>query len=102
MCKGSTTCCAMTSALVSRMAQDASWDSRTMVEKPVRKSEFCISCTMPERLALMISRSTAPSGVSVFISCAPGDEDIPKFINARGTAGRNKGGGVELVDDGGT
>ena len=37
------------------MAQEASWDSRTMVEKPVRKSEFCISCTMPERLALTIS-----------------------------------------------
>src|SRR6266566_4709214 len=101
MCKGSTTCCATTSALVSRMAQEASWDSRTMVEKPVRKSEFCISCTMPERLALMISRSTAPSGASAFISCAP-DQDVPKFIDARNAAGRNKGGGVELIDDGGT
>jgi hypothetical protein len=34
-----------------RIAQEASCDSRTMVEKPVRKSEFCISCTMPDRLA---------------------------------------------------
>src|SRR5262245_33113982 len=30
-----------------------------MVEKPVRNSEFCISCTMPERLAFTTSRSTA-------------------------------------------
>ena len=43
------------------MAQEASWDSRTMVEKPVRNSEFCISCTMPESEALTISMSIAPS-----------------------------------------
>src|SRR5262249_40210188 len=40
-------------------AQLASCDSRTMVEKPVRKREFCISRTMPERLAFSTSRSTA-------------------------------------------
>src|SRR5215468_10948516 len=59
MCSGNTTCCATTSPFVFISAQDASCDSRTMVEKPVRNSEFCISCTMPERLALTTSRSTA-------------------------------------------
>src|SRR5262245_43078978 len=59
MCSGSTTCCATTSPLAFISAQLASCDSRTMVEKPVRNSEFCISCTMPERLAFTTSRSTA-------------------------------------------
>ena len=59
MCSGSTTCCATTSPFAFISAQEASCDSRTMVEKPVRNSEFCISCTMPERLALTTSRSTA-------------------------------------------
>ena len=44
-------------------AQEASCDSRTMVEKPVRNSEFCISWTMPDRLALTTSRSTASIAV---------------------------------------
>ncbi len=59
MCSGSTTCCATTAPVASISAQEASCDSRTMVEKPVRNSEFCISCTMPERLALITSSSTA-------------------------------------------
>src|SRR5262249_55448510 len=59
MCSGNTTCCATTSPFAFISAQDASCDSRTMVEKPVRNSEFCISCTMPERLAFSTSRSTA-------------------------------------------
>src|SRR5499427_10890480 len=59
MCSGKTTCCATTSPFAFISAQDASCDSRTMVEKPVRNSEFCISCTMPERLAFTTSRSTA-------------------------------------------
>jgi hypothetical protein len=45
-------------ALAFISAQEASCDSRTMVEKPVRNSEFCISCTMPERLAFTTSSST--------------------------------------------
>ena len=59
ICSGSTTCCATTSPLAFISAQEASCDSRTMVEKPVRNSEFCISRTMPERLAFTTSRSTA-------------------------------------------
>ncbi len=59
ICSGSTTCCATTSPFAFMSAQDASCNSRTMVEKPVRNSEFCISCTMPERLAFTTSSSTA-------------------------------------------
>src|SRR5947207_15235570 len=59
MCSGSTTCCATTSPLSFISAQLASWDPRTIVETPVRNSEFCISCTMPERLAFTTPRSTA-------------------------------------------
>src|SRR3954463_4005161 len=59
ICSGSTTCCATTSPLAFISAQEASCDSRTMVEKPVRNSEFCISCTMPESEAFTTSRSTA-------------------------------------------
>src|ERR1700683_5089890 len=70
ICSGNTTCWATTSPCVFINAQDASWDSRTMVEKPVRNSEFCISCTMPERLALMTSRSTAES-VVIRCPCFP-------------------------------
>src|SRR5581483_11121868 len=39
-----------------------------MVEKPVRNSEFCISCTMPERLAFTTSRSTASTCISGLLS----------------------------------
>src|SRR5437763_13641609 len=63
ICSGSTTCCATTSPLAFISAQEASCDSRTMVEKPVRNSEFCISCTMPESEALTTSRSTASIGI---------------------------------------
>src|SRR4249920_340670 len=64
MCSGSTTCCATTSPPESISAQEASCDSRTMVEKPVRNSEFCISCTMPESEALTTSRSTASMDIN--------------------------------------
>ena len=57
MCSGSTTCWAMISPRVFISAQEASCDSRMMVEKPVRNSEFCISCTMPESEAFTTSRS---------------------------------------------
>src|SRR5947207_6723553 len=69
MCSGSTTCCATTSPLSFISAQLASWDSRTIVEKPVRNSEFCISCTMPERLAFTTSRSTA--SMCILLSSEP-------------------------------
>ena len=65
MCSGSTTCCATTSPLAFISAQEASCDSRTMVEKPVRNSEFCISRTMPERLAFTTSRSTRSAIVAI-------------------------------------
>src|ERR1700691_3658209 len=42
-----------------------------MVEKPVRNSEFCISCTMPERLAFITSRSTASMGMATASAVAP-------------------------------
>src|SRR6202030_3568271 len=65
ICSGSTTCCATTWPRAFISAQDASCDSRMIVEKPVRNSEFCISCTIPERLALTTSSSIA----SVAIVC---------------------------------
>ncbi len=64
ICNGSTTCCATTSPVAFISAQEASCDSRTIVEKPVRNSEFCISCTMPERLAFTTSSSIASIGMN--------------------------------------
>src|SRR5215470_15156963 len=72
ICSGSTTCCATTSPLAFMRAQLASCDSRTMVEKPVRKREFCISCTMPERLAFSTSRSTASMCINSASACRVG------------------------------
>ena len=42
-----------------------SWDSRTMVEKPVRKTAFSISRTMPSRRALITSKVMTSSGALV-------------------------------------
>src|SRR5215203_737647 len=64
ICSGSTTCCATTSPLAFIRAQEASCDSRTMVEKPVRNSEFCISCTIPESDAFTTSKSTASTCIN--------------------------------------
>src|SRR5580692_4932157 len=97
MCSGSTTCCATTSPLAFMIAQEASCDSRTMVEKPVRNSEFCISCTMPERLALMTSRSTASMGM-LGLSLLRHDQISP-LVDARGLAGADDRGAIELVED---
>src|SRR6266481_5360946 len=72
ICSGSTTCCATTSPVAFISAQDASCDSRTMVEKPVRNSEFCISCTMPERLALTTSSSMESMGIDIRHFCRLG------------------------------
>ena len=80
ICSGSTTCCATTSPLAFIRAQEASCDSLTMVENPVRNSEFCISCTMPERLAFTTSRSTA-SMVIWFIH----QLSVAGWAKARGT-----------------
>src|SRR6266446_5819646 len=77
MCSGKTTCCATTSPFAFISAQDASCDSRTMVEKPVRNREFCISCTMPERLAFSTSRLTASMGIaSPFLATASGRTEV--------------------------
>src|ERR1700688_2805455 len=104
ICSGSTTCWATTSPCAFISAQDASCDSRTMVEKPVRNSEFCISCTMPERLALTTSRSTASicmgEGSRIGSGLLRHDQVLP-FIDARGLAGVDDGGAVELVENGG-
>src|ERR1700751_3330657 len=92
---GSTTCGAPTSPLSFISAQDASWDSRTMVEKPVRNSEFCISCTMPDRLALTTSRSTESTCMgSAFLRH---DQVLP-FVDPRRLAGIEHGGAIELVE----
>src|ERR1700674_3720262 len=99
---GSTTCWATTSPLAFMSAQEASCDSRTMVEKPVRNSEFCISCTMPERLALTTSRSTASTcrgeGSAIGSGFLRHDQVLP-FIHARGLARVDDGGAIELVED---
>src|ERR1700692_2722453 len=104
ICSGSTTCCATTSPRAFMSAQEASCDSRTMVEKPVRNSEFCISCTMPERLALTTSRATASTcmgeGSRIGSGLLRHDQVLP-FIDARGLAGVDDGGAVELVENGG-
>src|SRR5271165_5287986 len=96
MCSGSTTCCATTSPLAFISAQEASCDSRTMVEKPVRNSEFCISCTMPERLAFTTSRSIGSRGM---VEAAFHHDEILPFIHARDLAGADHGGAVELLED---
>src|ERR1700722_8141918 len=127
MCSGSTTCCATTSPLTFMIAQEASCDSRTMVEKPVRNSEFCISCTMPDRLALMTSRSTAERDMVVLtchcehseaiqraMAAVPGllrrfasrndalailrHNQILPLIDTRGLAGADHRGAVELIE----
>src|SRR6266851_3583853 len=104
ICSGSTTCCATTSPLAFMSAQEASCDSRTMVEKPVRNSEFCISCTMPDRLALTTSRSTASTcmgeGAGIDSGVLRHDQVLP-FIDAGGLAAVDDGGAVELIEDGG-
>ena len=71
MWSGSTTCCAATSPSQVSRAQLASWDSRMMVEKPVRKSEFCISCTMPASRAWITCRVMG-SADAVFASLDSG------------------------------
>src|SRR5882724_7970841 len=116
MCSGSTTCCATTSALAFNSAQDASCDSRTMVEKPVRNSEFCISCTMPERLALTTSSSMESMGIDIRHFCRLGpfvgagfkpaptrpnlrhDQILP-FIHPRRLARADHRRAVELIQD---
>src|ERR1700681_4038235 len=105
ICSGSTTCCATTSPLAFMSAQEASCDSRTMVEKPVRNSEFCISWTMPERLALTTSRSTASicgrNGSPIGSGLLRHDQVLP-FVDARGLADVYDGGAIELVENGGS
>src|SRR5262249_25895669 len=93
MCSGSTTCCATTSPSAFISAQEASCDSRTMVEKPVRNSEFCISCTMPESEALTTSRSTA----SIFMVCLRDDQVLP-LIHPRHLARADHRRAVELIE----
>src|SRR6202521_317853 len=95
MCSGSTTCWATTSPLAFMSAQEASCDSRTMVENPVRNSEFCISCTMPERLAFTTSRSPA----SMVIGLSVRYDQVLPFIHARGLALADHGRAIELVED---
>src|SRR5689334_4500470 len=94
MCSGSTTCCATTSPSAFISAQEASCDSRTMVEKPVRNSEFCISCTMPESEALTTSRSTASIGM---LACLRHDQVLP-LVHPRDLSGADHRGAVELVE----
>src|SRR5262245_35481799 len=94
MCSGSTTCCATTSPAAFISAQEASCDSRTMVEKPVRNSEFCISCTMPESEALTTSRSTA--SIRIFVSLRH-DQILP-FVHPRHVPGADHRGAVELIE----
>src|SRR5262247_3648976 len=95
ICSGSTTCCATTSPLAFINAQEASCDSRTMVEKPVRNSEFCISRTMPERLAFTTSRSTASMCIR-FLR----DNQVLVVVHPRGLAGVDYRGAVELIENG--
>src|SRR5262245_29191278 len=92
---GSTTCCATTSPLAFINAQEASCDSRTIVEKPVRNREFCISRTMPERLAFTTSRSTA----SMCIAYLRHDQ-VLVLVNPRGLAFVDYGRAVELIENG--
>src|SRR5256885_2104685 len=103
MWSGSTTCCATTWAVAFMSAQEASCDSRTMVEKPVRNSAFCISCTMPERLALITSRSMASTSTPEkrppsTLTLLRHDEVLPR-VDARNLARIDHGRAVELVED---
>src|SRR5580692_9657685 len=102
ICSGSTTCCATTSPSRFISAQEASCDSRTMVEKPVRNSEFCISCTMPDRLALTTSRSTASTsrrdGSRIGSGLLRHDQVLP-FVHPRGLAAVDDGGAIELIQN---
>src|SRR5690242_14499044 len=95
MCSGSTTCCATTSPSAFISAHDASCDSRTMVENPVRNSELCISCTIPEREAFTTSRSIG----SMAISSGLRDDDILPLIDARDLARADEGRAVELFQN---
>src|SRR5690349_2050978 len=94
MCSGSTTCCATTSPSAFISAHEASCDSRTMVEKPVRNSEFCISCTMPESEALTTSRSTASMCILVRLRH---DQVLP-FIHPCHLSGADHRGAIELIE----
>src|SRR6478672_12024932 len=103
MCSGNTTCCATTSPFAFISAQDASCDSRTMVEKPVRNSEFCISWTMPERLAFSTSRLTASMGIAApFLGAASSvlrhDQVLP-FVYPPDLAGTDHRRAIELRED---
>src|SRR5436305_6268170 len=105
-CSGSTTCCATTLASVFMSAHEASCDSRTMVENPVRNSAFCISCTMPPRLALTTSRSMAstsmrPAKRAPSTSCLLRDDEVLPGIDAAHLADADDCGAVELVEDSG-
>src|SRR6266550_2658880 len=97
ICSGNTTCCATTSPRAFINAQDASCDSRTMVEKPVRKREFCISCTMPERLAFTTSSSIASMAPmrSTFLR----HDQILPFVHPGDLAGSDHGRAIELFED---
>src|SRR5262249_49831228 len=94
---GNTTRWATTSPPAVINAEDASCDPRTMVEKPVRNREFCISCTMPERLAFTTSRSMASTARmgSAFLRH---DQALP-FVHPRGLAGTHDGRAIELLED---
>src|SRR5512138_235588 len=97
ICSGSTTCCAITPPLAFISAQEASCDSRTMVEKPVRNSEFCISCTMPERLAFTTSSSIASMAPmrSTFLR----HNQVLPFVHPGELAGSNHRRAIELFED---
>src|SRR5262249_42980110 len=97
MWSGNTTCCATTSPRAFISAQDASCDSRTMVEKPVRNSEFCISCTMPERLAFTTSRSTG-SMARMGSALLRQDQVLP-VVHPRDLPGADNGRAIELLED---
>src|ERR1700730_9432955 len=101
ICSGSTTCWATTSPSAFISAQEASCDSRTMVENPVRNNEFCISCTMPDRLALTTSRSTASTGWCAGIgSVLLRHDQVLPLIDARRVARINACRAIELVEYG--
>src|SRR5215831_10837953 len=96
MCSGNTTCCATTSPRAFINAQEASCDSRMMVEKPVRNSEFCISCTMPERLALTTSSSIASTAM---MSLCIRHEQVLPCVHASDLAGADQRRAIELIED---
>src|SRR5436309_1783660 len=106
MWSGNTTCCATTSPRAFSSAQDASCDSRTMVEKPVRNSEFCISCTMPERLAFITSSSMASidmgSARQAFLCRFLRYDQVLPFIDARRLPRTDNGRAIKLFEDRGS